>query len=341
MGGENAPRKTLEGAALALDSYPDLRFLLFGDEQSIKPLLSKLPNLEKFSQILHTSDVIQDTDKPSQALRQGRSSSMRLAINAVKDGHADAVVSSGNTGAYMAMSKFVLKTFSGIDRPAIASLIPSGSGEFVALDLGANTACDAQNLEQFAYLGAAYAKCTLGLSSPRLGILNIGEEEQKGLAVLQEAASALRDSEDFNFVGFVEADEIMQGGIDVVVTDGFTGNVVLKTIEGTAKLMKTFLTQAFSSSLRSKLGYVFSRPAFRFLAQRINPSHYNGAIFLGLNGIAIKSHGKTDSLGFASAISAAVDMMQYDFKGTVANMLEAAQKNGDVDEISEPKIVDI
>ncbi len=327
MGGDNAPQKNIEGASLALFSYPGAKFIFFGDKEKINPILSKYPNLKKVSDVQHTLNVVSDTAKPSQALRAGRNSSMRLAINAVHEGKASAVVSSGNTGAYMAMSKFVLKTFPGIHRPAIATLIPSATSEFVAMDLGANIICDAKNLVQFSILGSAYAKSVLGISNPRVGILNVGEEEQKGLPILREAADKLYEKKDINFIGFVEADELFTGVVDVVVTDGFTGNLVLKTIEGTAKLIKTFLTKAFSSSLRSKIGYLISKPALQYLSKRINPSHYNGAIFLGLNGIAIKSHGKTDAVGFSSAISVAIDMMQYDFKASVIKMIDDASSS--------------
>jgi len=326
MGGENSPQKIIEGAHLALSYYPAIKFIFFGNEKKIKPFLDKYLNLAKVSQIHHTEDVVCDTDKPSHALRTGRQSSMRLAINAVKEGKANAVISSGNTGAYMAMAKFVLKTFPGIHRPAIATLIPSASSEFVAMDLGANVTCDAENLEEFAILGSAYAKSVLGISDPRVGILNIGEEEQKGLPILHEAAEKLKGNRHINFTGFVEADALFKGTTDVVVTDGFTGNILLKTIEGTAKLLKNFLTKAFASSLLSKVGYIFSRPALKYLSNRINPSHYNGAMFLGLKGIAIKSHGKADSIGFASAISVAIDMMQYDFKDSVLKMMDRSEE---------------
>lgn len=327
MGGENAPQKIIEGAHLALSYYPVINFLFFGDENKINPLLDKYESLKKVSTVFHTQDVVCDTDKPAHALRAGRTSSMRLAINAVKDGKANAVISSGNTGAYMAMAKFVLKTFPGIHRPAIATLVPSTSSEFVAMDLGANVVCDAENLEQFSILGSAYAKSVLGISNPRVCILNIGEEEQKGLPILHEAAERLKAHSTINFNGFIEADALFQGKVDVVVTDGFTGNVFLKTVEGTAKLLKRFLSEAFSSSLLSKIGYFFSRPALKYLSKRINPSNYNGAMFLGLNGIAIKSHGKADAIGFASAISVAIDMMQYDFRDLVLKMIDKSKEN--------------
>lgn len=324
MGGEDAPRKVVAGAARALESYPSLTFILCGNQDALAPLLKKYPALKKVSEIHPTTSVVHDDDKPSHALRYGKTSSMRLAINAVAEGKAGAVVSSGNTGAYMAMAKFVLNTYPAIDRPAIATLIPSQTGEFVLLDLGANTTCTPENLAQFAVLGAAYVKSLLGTVQPKVALLNIGEEELKGLPLLHTAADHIRQMaspHSFDFMGFVEADVMLKGGYDVVVADGFTGNIVLKTLEGTAKLLGSYLTSAYQSSLRSKLGYLLAKPALTFLSHRINPSQYNGAIFLGLNGIAIKSHGKADALGFASAISVAVDMMHHDFKHKVSTMM--------------------
>jgi glycerol-3-phosphate acyltransferase PlsX len=237
---------------------------------------------------------------------------MRLAIDAVRDGHAAGVVSAGNTGALMAMAKFVLKTMPGIDRPAIASFFPTLRAESVMLDLGANLQCDANNLVEFAVMGNVFARTVLGVLEPTVGLLNVGSEDIKGHEALREAHAVLRDANmPGHFYGFVEGDDIAKGTVDVIVTDGFTGNISLKTIEGTVKLYSEFLRQTFSSSLLASLGYLLARPALRTLRARTDPRRYNGAIFLGLNGIAVKSHGGTDAFGFANAIGVAIDMLLH------------------------------
>lgn len=309
MGGDRAPGIVLNGADIALKRHPDLRFLLFGAEDEVAPLLAKLPNLGKAATLHHTSEMVLDEAKPSLALRTGRQSSMRLAIDAVADGRADGVVSAGNTGALMAMAKFVLKTLPGIDRPAIASFFPTRHGECVMLDLGANVECDAENLVQFALMGDVFARTVLGLVEPTVGLLNVGSEHRKGNDAVRSASARLRGAMmPIRFYGFVEGDDIAAGTVDVVVTDGFTGNVAVKTAEGTAKLFSEFLEGAFRHSLMARIGYLFARGALRKLWMRIDPRLYNGAIFLGLGGIAVKSHGSADALGFANAIGVAVDM---------------------------------
>jgi glycerol-3-phosphate acyltransferase PlsX len=309
MGGERAPDMVLRGAEMALQRCPDLRFMLFGDETAVRPLLAKLPRLAPAASLHHTSEMVMDDDKPSLALRSGRQSSMRLAIDAVADGRADGVVSAGNTGALMAMAKFVLKTLPGIDRPAIASFFPTRCGESVMLDLGANVECDAENLVQFALLGDAFARTVLGLVEPTVGLLNVGSEDLKGNDVVRAAALRLRGAlTPIRFYGFIEGNDIAAGTVDVVVTDGFTGNIAVKTAEGTAKLFSEFLAAAFHHSLMARVGYLCARGALRKLRLRIDPRRYNGAVFLGLGGIAVKSHGSTDALGFANAIGLAVDM---------------------------------
>ena len=309
MGGDQAPDMVLKGADMALQRHPDLNFLMFGQEDAIRPLLAKLPKLAQAVSFQHTSEVVLGDAKPSLALRAGRQSSMRMAIDAVADGRADGVVSAGNTGALMAMSKFVLKTLPGIDRPAIASFFPTQRGESVMLDLGANVECDAENLVQFALLGNAFARTVLGLVEPTVGLLNVGSEEVKGNDAVRAASLRLRSTwSPIRFYGFVEGDDIAAGTVDVVVTDGFTGNIAVKTAEGTAKLFSEFLASAFHYSLLAQVGYLFARGALRKLRVRIDPRRYNGAVFLGLGGIAVKSHGSTDALGFANAIGVAVDM---------------------------------
>lgn len=323
MGGDRAPAIVIEGAALARERYPKIRFLLYGDEAHIKPLFDRHSILHDCSELRHTPDVVSADLKPSLALRQGRNSSMRLAINAVAQGEASSVVSAGNTGALMAMAKFVLKTLPGIDRPAIASMIPTKIGECVMLDLGANVECDAENLVQFALMGAIFCSAVLGLSEPSIGLLNIGTEELKGHDEVRTAASILRERPiPGRFYGFVEGNDIVAGTVDVVVTDGFTGNVALKTMEGTAQLLIHFLRQTFGASAMAKLGYLFARGAMQKLKHRADPRRYNGAMFLGLQGVCVKSHGGTDHEGFANAIGVAYDLIEHRFNDRIREELE-------------------
>lgn len=322
MGGDRGPEMVLPGAQLARVRHPDLKFLIFGDESRIRPVLAKRKLLAECSQVRHTPDVVANDDKPSVALRQGRGSSMRLAINAVADGEADCVVSAGNTGALMAMAKFVLKSIQGIDRPAIASFFPTQRGESVMLDLGANVECDPENLVQFAIMGSIFARAVLGRAEPSVGVLNIGAEALKGNEVVKDAANRLREVPlPGRFHGFVEGNDIPAGTVDVVVTDGFTGNVALKTAEGTAALMNEWLKRTFRSSIFAGLGYLLARNAFRKLRQRGDPRRYNGAMFLGLRGICVKSHGGTDARGFANAIDVAVDLVRHGFNDRVVEEL--------------------
>ena len=312
MGGDDAPAMVLKGANLALTRFPQVDFLLFGQESRIRPLLDRLPKLRDRSEVRHTDIVVTGDAKPSVALRSGRQSSMRLAIDAVHDGQAAGVVSAGNTGALMAMAKFVLKTLPGISRPAIASFFPTMRGESVMLDLGANVQCDAENLVQFAVMGEVFARTVLGTVKPTIGLLNVGSEDMKGHEALREANGVLREIKlPGTYHGFIEGDDIAKGTVDVVVADGFTGNVALKTIEGTARLYSEFLRATFKSSLLAKIGYLMARPALNALKLRTDPRRYNGAIFLGLNGITVKSHGGTDAIGFANAIGVAVDMILH------------------------------
>jgi glycerol-3-phosphate acyltransferase PlsX len=287
---------------------------MFGRKDEIEPLLEKMSKLKEVTEIVHTDDVVRADEKPSVALRSGRNSSMRLAINAVREGRANGVVSAGNTGALMGMAKFVLKTLPGIDRPAMASFFPTLRGESVMLDLGANLSCDAGNLVDFAILGNAFARMVLGALQPTYGLLNVGSEEKKGHEALHEASAILREARlPGEFVGFVEGDDIAKGTVDVVVTDGFTGNIALKTAEGTAKMINEFVRRSFKSSLLAGIGYLLARSAMRKLRRRIDPRRYNGAIFLGLNGIVVKSHGATDAMGFANAVGLAIDMAAQGF----------------------------
>jgi phosphate acyltransferase len=314
MGGDAAPGIVLKGAAIAGQRYPGVEYLMFGAEEMVRPLLAKLPALSDRTTLIHTNEVVADDAKPSAALRSGRGSSMRLAIDAVADGRAAGVVSAGNTGALMAMAKFALKMLPGIDRPAIASFFPTRRGESVMLDLGANIECDAENLVQFALMGDVFARTVLGLIQPTVGLLNVGEEDLKGNDAVRGASARLRLAvSPIRFCGFVEGDDIAAGTVDVVVTDGFTGNVAVKTAEGTAKLFTEFLEAAFRHSLSARIGYLFARGALHKLRMRCDPRRYNGAMLLGLNGIAVKSHGSTDAFGFANAIGVAIDMKIHGF----------------------------
>jgi len=309
MGGDRAPGIVLKGAEMALQRHPDVRYLLFGAQDEVRPILAKLPSLGEAVTLFHTNEVVADDAKPSLALRAGRPSSMKLAIDAVADGRADGVVSAGNTGALMAMAKSALKTLPGIDRPAIASFFPTQRGESVMLDLGANVECDAENLVQFALMGDVFARTVLGLVEPTVGLLNVGAEDLKGNDAVRAASARLRLAmTPSQFYGFIEGDDIAAGTVDVVVTDGFTGNIAVKTAEGTAKLFSEFLDAAFRHSLPARIGYLFARRALKKLRMRCDPRRYNGAMFLGLGGIAVKSHGSTDAFGFANAIGVAIDM---------------------------------
>jgi phosphate acyltransferase len=309
MGGDRAPDVVLKGASIALQRFPQVSFLVYGDEPRLKPLLAKLPRLGERTTVHHTDEAVSGDAKPSMALRAGRRSSMRLAIDAVAGGQADCVVSAGNTGALMAMAKFALKMLPGIDRPAMASFFPTQRGESVMLDLGANVDCDAENLVQFALMGDVFARTVLGLLQPTVGLLNVGSEDLKGHEEVRTAAARLRGGGlPIRFHGFIEGDDIAAGTVDVVVTDGFTGNIALKTAEGTARLFREFTRAAFKHSLTARLGYLFAAGAFKKLSERLDPGRYNGAVFLGLEGICVKSHGSSTALGFANAIGVAVDM---------------------------------
>lgn len=314
MGGDRAPEIVLRGADIARERYPDVRFLIFGDQTAVEPILGTLPRLRERSEVHHTSDRITADTKPSTALRTGRQTSMWLAVEAVRDGAAGAIVSAGNTGALMAVSKFVLRTPKGVDRPAIAGMLPTSKGECAMLDLGANVECDTENLVQFAVLGALFSKVVLGIDRPTVGLLNVGAEELKGHETLRAAAARLREGDlPMTFTGFIEGNDIPAGAVDVVVTDGFTGNIALKTAEGTAQLCAGFLKESFRSSVLAMAGYLLARGALRKLRGRLDPRRYNGAVFLGLNGIVVKSHGGSDAFGFGNAVCVAIDMQRNGF----------------------------
>ncbi len=323
MGGDNAPASVIGGAALVASQRPDVHFLLFGDEVAITPLLARHKGLAGRCTVHHTPDSIAMEDKPSVALRAGRNSSMRLAINAVAEGRAQCVVSAGNTGALMAMAKFVLKTLPGIDRPAIAGPFPTRRGGSVMLDLGANVDCDADNLVQFAIMGVVYARLALGIDAPSVGLLNVGVEEMKGHEDIREAFNRLRQLDIGGpFHGFVEGDDIAAGTVDVVVTDGFTGNIALKTAEGTARMLTDFLRSAVKSSLLAKLGMLLALPALNALRTRADPRKYNGGMLVGLRATCVKSHGSADAESFANALHVGVRVTEQRFPQRIAAELE-------------------
>jgi len=313
MGGDNAPDAIVAGLAIASERHPEARFLLVGDEALLTPLLARHKRAAGVCTVRHAPDVITSEMKPTAALRM-RQASMRLAIDAVACGEAEGVVSAGNSGAMLALAKIVIKTLPGIDRPAMAAIMPSAKGDGVMLDLGANIQCDARNLVEFAVMGDVFARAVLGLPAPMIGLLNVGSEELKGDDQLRQAAETLRGSAlGAQFHGFIEGHDIAAGTVDVVVTDGFTGNVALKTGEGALKLVGGLLRQVFQSSLSAKLGYLLARSSLDRLREWLDPRRYNGAVMLGLNGMVVKSHGGTDAVGFAYAVDVAVDMVVHQF----------------------------
>jgi phosphate acyltransferase len=306
MGGDHGPEVVVAGAELALARHPEMELLFFGDAAAVTPLVARYPALQSASRITHAEFAVRMDDKPSQALRYGRrKSSMWLAIEAVRKRDADVAVSAGNTGALMAMSKFALKTLPGIDRPAIAALWPTLRGESIVLDVGASIGADSEHLADLAIMGAAMARLLFGIERPSVGLLNIGVEEVKGLEQVREAGRLLRERHppDLDYCGFVEGDDIGKGKVDVVVTEGFAGNIALKTAEGTARQIGEYIKGAMNRSFSSRIGYLLARSAFQEVRARMDPRRVNGGVFLGLNGLVIKSHGSTDAEGFAAAIA--------------------------------------
>jgi len=316
MGGDQGPAVMVAGACRAWQRRNDLSFILFGDEPRIAAELKRSPDLVPVSSIVHCPDMITGEEKPTQAIRRAKTTSMGRAIAAVKAKEADAMVSGGNTGALMAMAKLALRTLPGIDRPALAGLMPTlGANDSVMLDLGANTECDTNNLVQFALMGAAYARVVLDLAEPRVQLLNIGTEELKGTGELKDAAAHLKAAADrlrMRFDGFIEGSQMSRGDVDVIVTDGFSGNIALKTMEGTARFVADLIRRAFTNSIRSKIGFAISRPATALLKQTLDPNNHNGAVFLGLNGLVVKSHGGANEIGVANAIRVAARMARQD-----------------------------
>ncbi len=326
MGGDAAPEMVIAGLEIAAARHPAAKFLIFGDEARVGPLVANTKRVKTQSALRHAGDVISNEMKPTAALRL-RDSSLRRAIDAVLAGEAAGVISAGNTGALLALSKIVLKTMPGIDRPAMAAIGPSAKGDVVMLDLGANVVYDARNLVEFAVMGEVFARVTLGLPKPTFGLLNIGSEEGKGDEILRAAAATLRESPiGKQFHGFVEGHDIAGGTVDVVVTDGFTGNVALKTGEGALKLVGDLLKRVFTSGPFARMGYVLARGGLQRLREWLDPRRYNGAVLLGLNGVVVKSHGGADAEGFAHAVDVAMDMITNDFNDKIRDGLAAMDR---------------
>lgn len=331
MGGDNSPRVVIEGLAIAAKENKDIHFLVFGDEDRVQEEINHFPFLRSVCEIRHSPEMVHNEDKPSQVIRN-KNTSMYQAIDAVRQGEAQAVVSAGNTGALMAISKMLLKTIQKIHRPAIVSIMPHRFGKYVMLDLGANTECSAVNLAEFAVMGNVLAKHALGIDRPRIALLNIGAEEMKGKEEIRHAAQMIRNSTmDIDFIGYIEPHEIPFGKADVIVADGFTGNVALKSIEGTAKLIRVMIKDAIHNSFLAKIGLPFMYFAAKSISKTMNPKLYNGAMFVGLNGLSVKSHGGTDSFGFSVAINNAATLVRQNFVSTIKEELEHI----DLDEISQ------
>jgi phosphate acyltransferase len=326
MGGDFGPEVVIPGAAISLVREPNVQFLLFGDSARINQVLVKHPKVAAKARVVHTDFAIASDEKPSQAMRRGKGSSMWLALEAVKNGEADAAVSGGNTGALMAMAKLILRPLPGIERPAIAALWPTVKGECIVLDVGANIGATARQLTDFALMGAAMARALYHVEKPTVGLLNVGSEEIKGADEVKEAHAWLKDRElPMTYKGFVEGDEIGHSVVDVVVVEGFAGNIALKTAEGTARQVGRYIKDAMTSSMLAKLGAMLASGGFKALKERMDPRRVNGGTFLGLNGIAIKSHGGSDALGFASAIDLAYEMANSGLIERLSADLAAAQ----------------
>jgi glycerol-3-phosphate acyltransferase PlsX len=328
MGGDHGPSVVVPAAAVALDRRPEIQFLFYGDEKAIGPILKGHPNLAAKSRIFHTDVAVRMTDKPSQALRTGRRvSSMWQTMEAVKSGAADCAVSAGNTGALMAMAKFCLHTMAPIERPAIAALWPTLRGESVVLDVGATIGADAQHLVGLAVMGAAMARIVFGIDSPTVGLINVGVEEIKGVEEVKAAGRILREADlpNMRYHGFVEGDDLGKGAVDVFVTEGFTGNIALKTAEGTARQLGQYIRDAMNSSLMSRIGYLFARKALANLRAKMGP-RASGGVFLGLDGVVIKAHGGADAESYAGAVELGYDMVRQELLDKIREMI--AHANG-------------
>jgi glycerol-3-phosphate acyltransferase PlsX len=329
MGGDHGPAVVVPGAAVALERRPDVEFLLYGDEKAIGLVLAHHARLKAKSRIIHTEIAVKMSDKPSQALRMGRRvSSMWQAIEAVKSGAADYAVSAGNTGALMAMAKFCLHTMSSIERPAIAAIWPTLRGESIVLDVGATIGADAQHLVDLAVMGAAMARIVFHIDCPTVGLLNVGTEEIKGVEEVKAAGRALREASlpNMRYHGFVEGDDLGKGAVDVFVTEGFTGNIALKTAEGTVRQLSQYMRDAMSYSFMSRIGFLFAGKALAALRAKMAP-RASGGVFLGLDGVVIKAHGGADAESYAGAVELGYDMVRQELLGKIREMI--AQANVD------------
>jgi glycerol-3-phosphate acyltransferase PlsX len=319
MGGDAGPGVVVSALLKTIQRHSDVQFILHGDEALLKPLLARQPKLKDRATVRHAPGRVSMEDKPSHVLRRGKDTSMWHTIQTLKAGDADVAISAGNTGALMAVSMFGLGIIEGISRPAIAVIWPTLKGQCVVLDVGANVTASEEQLVDFAVMGEAFAHAVFGLAKPTVGILNVGAEDQKGNDGVRAAAQILRDSNlPMAFEGFVEGDDIAKGTVDVVVTDGFTGNIALKTAEGTARLVGSYLRQALKRSLFSRLGAVIASGALQTLRRKLDPRNQNGGVFLGLNGIVVKSHGGADAVGFASAVDTAIEMARADINARIS-----------------------
>ena len=323
MVGDNAPNAVIMGLERSFVRHPEVHFMIFGDESKITPLVEKRRELKSICSIINVKDWIKDDEKASKVIKKSKTTSMGKAIECVASGNADAIVSGGNSGALMALSIFGLKRISGINRPAMAAVMPTKLGEVVALDLGANIECSPQNLLEFSLLGVVFSQKVWGKLQPRLGLLDVGEEENKGKQIIHQAADLILNSQFSSFFkGYVEGNRVISGDYDVIVCDGFSGNIMLKTAEGTADLCTYFMKEVLSSNIFGKLAYLFGRTSFAVLKDKLDPRKHNGAVLLGLNGIVVKSHGSTDSLGFAHAVDLAIDMAEGDYNSSISEEIE-------------------
>lgn len=329
MGGDFGPQVTIPASLKCLQANPDLKIIMVGNETILNKLL--LEDLDKFKDRLlvkHASQQVEMDEKPQSALRSKKDSSMRVAINLVRDGEADACVSAGNTGALMAIARFVLKMIPGIDRPAILSALPSTFGHTHILDLGANVDCTAEHLYQFAIMGEEVVKAVEHIDSPKIGLLNIGEEDMKGNEQVK-AAGKLLEASDLNYIGYVEGNSINAGSVkvDLIVTDGFVGNVALKSIEGAAKMIGSKLKDAFSRNIFTKLAGLVVYPVLKMFKESIDPRMYNGASFIGLRGLVVKSHGGADELAFETAIHLAEVEIEQNLTQKISDKVATTLKN--------------
>lgn len=331
MGGDYAPTSVIQGANQALDSFKNkdiqIEYLIYGNKEVLEPMLAEIPELKAHSILIHSESKVESNDRPSYALRNSKNTSMGMAINAVKHHEAHAVISSGNTGALMAIAKVALRTLPGIDRPAIAGLFPAIDRKIVALDLGANAECESSNLVQFAIMGDAFAKVILNKSNPTIGLLNIGSEDIKGNEKIKTASQILSSQNCLNFSGYVEADDLPRGAVDVVVADGFSGNIAIKMAEGTAFLCRKLLEKAFKGSFLSKIGYLLAKKSLKDTFKKIDGRYYNGAMLIGLNGIVVKSHGGADKIAFANAVEVAIELCANNINQKIIQEINKVQEN--------------